>query len=437
MSGKFINYQNNIFIYLKNSAWIVIEKGLRIFFGLFIGVWVARYLGPEEYGLLSFSQSFVFIFSSFSTLGITSVLTRDFLKKKYSDQTLLTTSIFLVSCGCFLMLFLMIITLSLFKYTQYQNVLILILASSTPFVCMSVIECYFQSRVQSKFSSISGLASMAITGVLRIYLIMTEAELLWFAIAASLEAILCFIGIYICFSKTSTIRIFKFSQYHKEVALSILKSSWPFIITGVMISLYMRVDQVMIKNYLGDRAVGEFTAAVRLSESWFFLPMALISSIYPALMNAKQNSIKLYQERLKIFFSHLIYIAFAISTVISFFSDDIVLIIFGEKYFAAGGVLCIYIWSGVFICIGLLSSQCLTTDNLQIYITINSTIALLINITLNFLFIEHFGLLGAAYSTLISQLFSSYLLLLFWERTRPTFMLITRSMLSFPRFNFL
>jgi O-antigen/teichoic acid export membrane protein len=217
-------------------------------------------------------------------------------------------------------------------------------------------------------------------------------------------------------------------RFNKKIAQNLLKDSWPLILSGMVIAIYMRIDQVMIKEMLGSESVGQYAAAVRISEAWYFIPMVIASSVFPAIINAKKISEELYYARLQQLYSFMVWLSIAIALPMTLLSDWVVHLLYGNQYQQAGNVLMIHIWSGVFVFLGVASGKWLLNENLQIFSTINTSIGAILNIFLNYIFIPKFGIEGAAWATLISYCVAAYLGLAFFKKTRINFINLTRSL---------
>jgi O-antigen/teichoic acid export membrane protein len=208
-----------------------------------------------------------------------------------------------------------------------------------------------------------------------------------------------------------------------------LRDSWPLIFGSIAASIYMRIDQVMIKEMLDAEAVGQYAAAVRLSEAWYFIPVVISASLFPAIINAKKVSEKLYYERLQKLYDLMVWTALAIAIPMTFMSDWIVELLYGEKYYQAGSVLMIHIWAGVFVFLGVASGKWLLNENLQKIAFYRTFYGMLINISLNYLLIPKFGIIGAAISTTISYMFAGYLLDISNKKTKQMFFMKTKTIL--------
>ena len=218
----------------------------------------------------------------------------------------------------------------------------------------------------------------------------------------------------------------RFWRFDKNLALTLLKDSWPLILSGVVVSIYVRVDQVLIKNMLTSKDVGIYAAAVRLSESWYFIPIAISNALFPAIVNAKNISVDLYQSRIQKLYDMLAWIAIGISIPVSFLSTEIIEILYGAKYSAASPILTIYIWAGVSVFLGVASSQYLVSENLTKISFFRTLLGMITNVVLNLLLIPRFGITGSAYATLISYTIATFSIF-FYKGTSTQFIMMLKS----------
>lgn len=422
-----LKQQQGFMRYFKNTSWLFAEKILRMVVGLFVGIWIARYLGPEQFGLFSYAQSFVALFATFAILGLDSILVRELVKDERKRDVLLGTAFVLKLIGATIVLSLLAFAVSLQDNDNLTNSLIFIIASSTIFQSFNVIDFYFQSKVLSKFVVFSNTASLLISSVVKVYLLVNEAPLIAFAYVTLFDAFVLACG-FIYFYFKNQLSIFKWS-IDIPTARILLKDSWPLIISSVLISIYMKIDQVMLWDMLGNEAVGQYAVAVRLSEAWYFIPMVIVSSLFPAIINAKQQNEELYYTRLQRLYDLMVWMAIAIALPMTFFSDWIIELLYGGQYNQSESVLMIHIWAGVFVFLGVASGKWLLSENLQIFSAINTAIGAVVNIGMNYILIPRIGIEGAAWATLISYFVAAYLCLLCWKKTRVNFMKLSKSLL--------
>lgn len=410
MIDKIISLKNHqgFMKYFKNTSWLFFEKMLRMFVGLFVGIWVTRYLGPERFGLFSYAQSLVGLFAAIATLGLDGIVVKELVKDESRANELIGTAFYLKLMGAILTLLILAVATYFTSNDRYTNLLVFIIASATIFQSFNVVDMYFQSKVLSKYVVFSNIISLFISSIVKIILILINAPLVAFAWVILFDSIVLALGLISFFIKYSTSEIKKII-FNKTIAISLLKDSWPLILSGVVVSIYMKIDQVMIQEMLGSEAVGQYAAATRLSEIWYFIPTVVASSLFPAIVNAKRQSEELYYDRLQKLFDLVVWIAIAIALPITFLSDMIVNMLYGEQYNQAASVLMIHIWASVFVFLGVVGGNWFINENLQLLAFWRTFYGMISNIFLNLLLITKYGIQGAAIATLISYMIVDFI----------------------------
>ncbi|WP_257639659.1 flippase [Campylobacter concisus] len=440
MIDKIISLKNHqgFMKYFKNTSWLFFEKILRMFVGLFVGIWVARYLGPERFGLFSYAQSFVGLFTAIATLGLDSIVVRELVKNESKSNELIGTAFYLKLMGAILTLLVLAIATYFTSNDRYTNLLVFIMASATIFQSFNVIDMYFQSKVLSKYIVFSNIISLFASSIVKIILILIDAPLVAFAWAILFDSIVLALGFIYFFLKYSTLMVRKI-YFSKLIAVDLLKNSYPIILSSAVIAIYLKIDQVMIKSMLGEIAVGQYTAATKLSESFYFIPLVISYSFFPAIVNSK-NCNEIYYARLQMLYNLVVWIAIAIALPVTILSDNIIDILYGDQYYQAGSILMIHIWTNILISIGVISGDWFVAENLQIFAFWRSFCGASINIILNFLLIPKYGIQGAAVATLISYFIANLAFDFFNKKTRKIFfiklktVILTRRILSWHQF---
>ena len=405
------------------------EQILRMVAGLLVGIWVARYLGPAQFGIFSYAIAFTALFGSISKLGLDGIVVRDLVREPNQRDLYLGTAFWLKLIGSVVMLAVMALTVRLTSNDAIINLFIFIIASGTIFQSFEVVDFYFQSKVLSKFVSICKLTQLFISSLLKLYLIFTGADLFWFVLVSLVDQITLAFSLYLAY------RYQKLGSFHRHfdmmTAKQLLRDSWPLIISGLVIMIYMRIDLIMIKEMLGEKEVGLYSAATRISEVWYFIPMLLTNSLFPSIVNAKKVSEELYYARLQRLYTLMVWTAIVIALPMTFLSGWLITILFGEAYRDAGQVLMIHIWAGVFVFLGVASGQWLVNEGLQKYSAINTTVGAFVNILLNFLLIPKFGICGAAIATVLSHSIAAYFMNFVFLATRRNFYRLSGSLISY------
>jgi O-antigen/teichoic acid export membrane protein len=415
--------------YLTNVSWLFLEKSLRILEAFFVGLWLAIYLGPSEFGVLTYAQSFVFLFSAFASLGLDQIVIKRLVDYPDKKNEILGTSLFLKIAGFFIMFFLLWGSLQFTNNDDFTKKFVLIIGFSVLFQSFNGIDFYFQSKVYSKYTVYVNSVVILIAGLVKVYLILNNFPLLYFAYVFVLETFLIATG-YIFYYLQAKNKIFSWS-FRIETAKELLSKSWVLIIGSIAAALYMKIDQVMIKEILGDTSVGLYGAAVKLCSIWLFVTVIITQSVFPSLVTLKKKNQQQFMSRLQQLYDVLLKISLVTAIVYTVFSDFLITFLFGPAYIESSKILVIYIWSIIFVFLSNGSWGFYLNEDLEKFSSIRLVIGAIINIFLNLIFIKEYGLLGAAYATLISYAFSGYIVNVFFQKTRPNFYLQTKSFINF------
>ncbi|MEW5065375.1 MAG: flippase [Cycloclasticus sp.] len=413
--------------YFHNTSWLMGERILRMGVGLFVGIWVARYLGPEKFGLLSYAQSFVFLFTAIATLGLDGIVVRELVKDESKRDVLLGTAFGLKLIGAIIILPVLFLAVQFTNNDDYTNLLVFIIASATIFQSFNVIDFYYQSKVLSKYVALANAVALALSSAIKIMLLLNEAPLLAFALMTIFDGLVLAIGLVYFYIKTSGFKLSSWS-FNWAMAKGLLNDSWPLILSSFAISIYVKADQIMIMKMLGVESVGQYAAAVKISEAWYFIPVVVANSMFPAIVNAKEISEGFYVKRLQFFFDLMVLLSLLIVVPLVFLSEDMVRLLYGNDYAQATSILMVHACAILFVFMGVASGRWLLNENLQIYSSINTVIGMISNIVINYFLINKVGLIGAAIATVISYAISGYGLLLVHGRTRDVFFMLTKSM---------
>lgn len=413
--------------YFKNTSWLFGEKILRIFAGILVTVWIARYLGPERFGLLAYAQSFVFVFMIIASLGLDGIVVRELVRNSNLYNKILGSAFILKLIGAIIVITFLSLVVQITDNDDSTNLLIFVIAASIIFKSFNVIDFYFQSQVLSKYVALANSISLFLSSIAKIILIICQSPLITFAYVIVFESIVLAGGLIYFYVKNLQLKFFSW-RFDWKICKKLLKDSWPLIFSGFLISIYMKIDQIMIKEILGVEENGQYAAAVILSEAFYFIPVVIASSLFPAIINAKKNNKKLYVTRLQRFYSMMIWMAIAIAIPTTFLSDWLVNFLYGERYSQASGVLKIHIWASIFVFIGVANGKWLINENLQFFSMINTVIGVVTNVALNVILINKIGIEGAAWATIISQSMATCFCLLLFKKTRVSFFRLSKSL---------
>jgi len=401
---KFLQNHQGFMKYFKNTSWLFAEKILRMVVGLFVGIWVARYLGPEQFGLLSYVLAFVGLFAPLGKLGFDGIVSRDIAKNESDIDELISTTILFKFLGSFVIVALTSAYMYLTKEQDIYFYLSIVLSMVFVVKAYEIMEFYFRAKVKAKYISIANSIAIVASSLLKVAFILSEFSLIYFALANLFEAVVAVILLFVYFKKEPN--SIKLAKIKFTRGLELIKESWPLIFSGFFALVYLNIDQVMIEEILGSYDVGQYSAAVRISSVWYFIPLTIGWSVQTAIVNAKKHSEKQYYERLQMLFTLMALMAYVLIVPVSFFSDEIIALLFGEAYSLAGGVLALHIIASLFVFVGSPRGLWVINESYLKFDLFSNIGAGVLNVLLNLFLIPKYGIIGAAWSTLISYGFT-------------------------------
>jgi O-antigen/teichoic acid export membrane protein len=421
-----IEHRPNLLKIVDNIGWLFFDKILRMGVGVIVGVWIARYLGPEQFGLFSFATAFVWLFGAIAVLGLQGVVVRDILDDPNSAEETLGTAAMLQFIGGLIAYSLVIGAIFLIRPDDaLAKVIVAILGSVMLVKCSEVAVYWFESQLLSKYTvwvqNGNFLVFVATKGVL----ILINAPLVAFAWAAMAEALTAALLLSVTLGlRGPRLRQLRITFTRAKV---LLKDCWPLLLSGIAISVYMKIDQIMLGQMVGDEAVGLYSAAVRISEVWYLIPMIIVASVFPAILEAKKLSKERYYQHFQHLYDLMVWLSVGFALLMTFLSTAIVTLLFGEAFVASGPILAIHIWAAVFVFLGVASTQWFIAENRQLLILQRTTLGALVNIAFNFLLIPAYGPIGAAIATVAAQFTVGFLIDAIQPETRQIFIMKIRA----------
>ena len=407
---------------IGNSAWQVGDKVVRMGGGVLVSVYIARYLGPDDFGLFSFSLALTALFTSFAAFGLPSVVVRDLVMRPQERPALLASALLLRLLGGALAVLLTFGAMVALRPGDWRSALIvLVMALSNLAQAWDVIDYDYQSRMEALPVVIARNVSFVVSAAVRVGLVLAGVSLVWFAWALVLEAA---IGAVLLLRRSrldgTSITI---GAATRAELRRLTSSGWPLIIAGLSVSVYMRVDQIMLGKMLGDAGVGLFSAAVRISEAFYFFPMTVALSVAPALTATYTRSIEEYERRFLQITRLLLWLALAVACVFAVFSRQIIQTLYGPRYLDAAAVLAIHAWAGALVSLGVCNNLWLTNAGYFKFSMYQTLAGAAVNVTMNLILIPRLGIVGAALATCAGQFASVMLTNAVLPETRRLFRL--------------
>ncbi len=386
-----------------NTGWLFFDRIVRIAIGLMIGAWVARYLGPEQYGELALVIALTGIFQVVSQLGLDNIAIRDMSRKPELAADILGTVLRLRLVSGALCYLFSLITICLLKPADTQALLLVAVISATT-ICQpaDTIDLWFQSTLQSKKSVMAKGLAFLFASSLRVIFIAQEFPLLAFAVLILVEACLSAAALAFLYARKPTSKKWR---WHRNTGRALFNEAVPFFVSGLALTLYMQVDRLMLDALMGAGMLGQYSVALTISSAFNFIPVAICISLAASI-----SKLQSYSDRVGYFVklnALLLWLGAALSLVLFLSADLLILILFGSEYQVSAQILKIHVLSLAFIFISVANDYFSLSMQSGRVTLIRTLAGLGINIVLNSLLIPRLGVAGAALSSFIAHALSS------------------------------
>lgn len=403
-------------------------RGAQIVLGLIIGILLTRYLGPDRYGIYSYALSFAMLFAPLANLGLAQIVVREVVNEKEREEAIMGTAsgIRLVGTG---FAFSAIALAAIWLVDEQQTRWAIAIASSAVLLrTPQLLIAWFQAKVQSKYSAIPHLVTLSLSSLTKVILILKGAGLMAFVWVVAVDALLYSLSLMIGYRRLGH-RISSWT-FDPELARRLLSRSWPLMFSLIVFTIYMQIDQVMIKFFMGYEQVGWYAAAVRLSTAAYAVPAVIAASLFPAILNSLNRDRAQFRRRMLRLYYLLIYLSLFIILPLALLSGFIVEALFGTNFLPAADVLSIHVVASLFVFIGYAGDKWLIGEDLQLASFKAMIAGLIANIGLNAILIPQIGIQGAAWATLGAQAVGFHFIHILFPESRKVFLLQSRALLE-------
>ncbi len=411
-----------------NSAWLIADKLIQIGFSFAVGIWVARYLGPSQFGELSFALAFASLFGVVAVLGLNQIVVRDLVKLPHMIGATMGTATLLRLGGGVLSVALAEAGIFILRPDDTQmHLLVLIVACIAIFQSSDGIDYWFQSQVRAGKPVVAKTLSQIGASGIRVILILVGASVVGFAWAHLAEAALLALALAAAYGYTES--GFKTWSVSTARARELLRDSWPLIISSLVVILYMRIDQVMLGQMTTTEEVGIYSVAVRLSEVTYLIPSSIVSTWLPSIISAHTANEALFQHRLQRLYNLMALLGYAVAIPTIFIAGPMIRILFGQQYSRAAPMLVVLTFATIFINLGIARSTFLTAVNWPRTHLVTVSLGAIVNIGLNLWLIPRYGGLGAAWASLVAYWIAAHGSSLVLPHLRRQGTMLTRAMI--------
>ena len=411
---------------VKNAGWLIAGRIIQMLISLVVGLLTARYLGPSNYGLINYANAYTAFFMAFCTLGINSVLVQEFVNYPEQEGTIIGSTLVMRAISSFCSAGMIIGIVSIVERDEPTTIAVTALCSiGLLFNIFETFNYWFQSKLQSKVTSIVILVSYAVTALYKVVLLVLNKSVLWFAFSTALDYICIGILLLIAYRKYNG----KALSFSIDVSKRILKKSVSFILPGLMVSIYGYADKFMLKQMLDEASTGYYASATAVCSMWTFVLTAIIDSMYPMIMETYKTDKELFEKKNRQLYAIVFYVSVAVSTFISIFAKPIVYILYGQAYLPAVNPLRVITWYTAFSYLGVARNAWIVCENKQKLLKYIYIVSALSNVILNCFFIPSLGASGAALASLITQILTTLVVPLFIKDIRYNSVLMIEGIL--------
>lgn len=410
-----------------NAFWLIGAKVYHVAVNLVVSLLMARYLGPSNYGLINYAASFTALFTAVCTLGINGILVNELINDR-RHGVLIGSSIGMRLCSS-LCSVITIVALAYVLNPDEPTTIWVVLIYSTTLVFQSFdsINCWYQANLESKVTAKISAAGYTVVALYKIWLLLTRKNVMWFAashvVEFALVAVLLLGSYRVHAGREQRLR------FSMGTGRMLLSKSYHFILSGMMVAVYGQMDRVMLKSMIDDASVGYYSAAVSITSMWTFILSAIIDSTKPVILAAHSRDRRVFERYLIRLYGAVMYISFAAAAAICLLSKPIIWLLYGEAYLDARGALCILCWDTAFSYLGVARSIWMVPNGKQKYEKYIAGSGAVCNLILNAVLIPLWGVNGAAIATLITQIFTNFIVGFFFQEIRENNFLILKSFL--------
>jgi polysaccharide transporter, PST family len=388
--------------------------------GVVLTLAIARFLGPRQFGSLSYFSALAGLFSAVAGLGLDQIAVREVVHCPGEEPTITGTALGLRLCSSVICAAMCLAVLYWMAPPTHRNYLGLFFALMLPFDSSAVFEFLFQAKVQSKVTVIARNIAFAIAAIVRVSFLYFHMPLVFFAAAYLMESSLGAVLMFISYARHSGHGLYL--RFSASRARAMLNESLPVILSASAIVIYGRIDVIMLESMAGSAAVGIYAAATRVSEVWYFVPMGIMTTVSPLITSYRIYE-RLYYERLQQFFSGMAAFSVAVSIAVTLAYPFIVGRLFGARYAASGPILAVHVWSSTFVFLGVAQLPWMVTEKRLKISMCQTSLGAMANVLINLVLIPRLQGMGAAIATVFSYAISGVFANLLFRDTRRIFMM--------------
>lgn len=412
---------------VRNASWLIVGRLIQMPLSFIVSVLTARYLGSSVYGVINYANAYVTFFTSLCTLGINSVIIKELVDAPDRQGRIVGTSIVLRLISSVLSVIVIVAIVSIVDHHDKTIMIVAFLCSlALVFHAFDTINYWFQSRYASKTTAIITLIGHLAITVYKIALMLLKKDVVWFAASMAVDYACIAILLWIAYRKAGGQTLCVDFQFGKKL----LGKSYHYILSGMMVAIYSQSDKIMLKHTVGESAVGLYSLATTICSLWAFVLTAIIDSVYPTIVQLHaDHQQEQFDRKNRQLYAIVIYVSMFVGILFLFFGEWAIGLLYGEEYIGAAAPLKIVTWYTTFSYLGVARNAWIVCNNKQRYLKYMYLCGAVLNVLLNYVLIPVWGANGAAWASLITQVFTSIVIPYIIPDMRPNAKLMTEAFL--------
>ena len=384
----------------RNASWIIVCRVVQAALNFIVSSLTAQILGPARYGLTYYAASVTAFLIPVCLLGFSDIMVRVLVEEPDKEGETLGTSLLLSLGSSVFCILCMILYVSVRNRGDEEAALFCALYSlSMLFQGIDILSAWFQSRLLSKYTSIISLCAFILVSVYKSYLLFSSKSIYWFAFSNTLDYAVITIP-YLFFYKKLGGQKLSFSW---TTAKNLLNKGKYYIITNIMVVSFTATDKIMLRNLASPDEGGLYSAAFSVAAVSAFVFSAVISSARPGILKSAVDGDESFEKKMTVLFSVVLWLSIAQNVFILLFGKTIITIMYGKDYLAAVPVLRIVCWYTTFSYLGSARNVWILGSGNQKELWKVNLIGALTGLSLDYLLIRRYGMIGAACAAVITQ----------------------------------
>ena len=412
----------------SNTLWILMGQTFQALLSFIFSVWTAKYLGPNNYGIINYVMSIIAVFSAISNLGFTTTLVKFLIQDEKCEGEILGSSIFFRIISSIISSIVIVIFLAIVRPNN-MTIIIVGIFECIGFILQSfgVISQWFQAHLNSKISVIVSNISYLLISLVRFYFLKSQKTVEYFALISVIQYAFNAIAYIYCYKNNNGRKLIVSLNRGVEM----VKYSYHFIISDLMTTIYSQMDKIMLSALMSDTSVGYYSVAYNLCNAWEFIVGAVFTSATPIIISDYNHDKELYRTHLKKTIITVFYMALCISILVCIFAELIINVLYGSQYQESVLVLQIICWYTPVLYVNRFRTIWLICENKQRYDKKIASIGLVCNLVLNYFLINLMGPSGGALSTIITQIITGIVVPLLIKDIREYVYMFLESVFDF------